>query len=229
MTLTHASPSSAIRSLDRPPGPSRRGTIVLLAVLIAWATAVVSFAATGGFAADGNGLPWRVIVAVAAALGLFFAFFRRGPVRNYLLAIDPRVVLSIQLWRVVGAAFLYGWALDDLDASFAIPAGVGDVAVGVAAFVALAMLLNGTLSRVHVIALTTLGIGDFVIAVAVGGVIVQPDNLETLRWVLFPTLAVPFFAMAHAVTWTQLVNRQCEGRARHSQRPTGRGADGRRR
>jgi len=209
MTITHTSPSgTAARSLDRPPGPSRQGTIVLFAVLIAWATAVVSFAAAGGFVADGNGLPWRVIVAVTAALALFYVLFRRGPVRDYLLAIDPRVVLSIQLWRVIGVAFLYGWALGDLDASFAIPAGVGDVAVGVAAFAALAMLLNGTLSRAHVIALTALGIGDFVVAVAVGGVIVRPDNLEELRWVLFPTLAVPFFAMAHAVTWTQLVDRQ---------------------
>lgn len=209
MTTTHPSPSaSTARSLDPPPGPSRKGTTVLFAVLITWATAVVSIAATGGFVADENGLPWRVIVAATAALALFFVLFRRGPVRDYLLAIDPRVVLSVQLWRVVGAAFLFGWALDDLDAGFAIPAGVGDVAVGVAAFAALAMLLNGTLSRVHVIALTALGIGDFVIAVAAGGVIVQPDNLEELRWVLFPTLAVPFFAMAHAVTWSQLVDRQ---------------------
>lgn len=206
MTITHPSPSGAAApNVDPPRGPSRRGIVALLAVLLVWATAIVSFAATGGFAVDGDGLPWRVIVAVASPLALFFVYFRRGPVRDFLLAIDPRVVLSIQVWRVVGAAFLYGWALDDLDASFAIPAGVGDVAVGLAAFVALAMLMNGTLSRAHVIALTALGIGDFVVAVAVGGVIVQPDNLEELRWVLFPALAVPFFAMAHAVTWTQLV------------------------
>lgn len=206
-TTTHLPPAvdDAVRSAGYRRTPSRRGTVVLLTVLTGWATLITGIAAADGFDVDGDGLPWPVIAAVIAPLALFFLAVRRGPARDYLLAIDPRVALSIQLWRVIGIAFLFGWALDDLDASFAIPAGVGDVTVGVAAFVALAMLLHGTLSRSQVIALTVLGVGDFVVAVAVGGVIVRPANLEELRWVLFPTLAVPFFAMAHVVTWAQLV------------------------
>jgi hypothetical protein len=208
MTTVHPPPSvDGVHLAQHRPAPSGRGTVALLAVLTVWATVVASIAAVDGFVADGEGLPWLVIAAVAAPLASFFVAFRRRPVRNYLLAIDPRLVLSIQLWRVIGIAFLFGWALDDLDASFAVPAGVGDVTVGVAAFVALAMLLNGTLSRPRVIALTVLGIGDFVVAVVAGGVIVQPDNLEEFRWVLFPTVAVPFFALAHVVTWAQLVTR----------------------
>lgn len=57
-----------------------------------------------------------------------------------------------------------------------------------------------------------------VVAVVAGGVIVQPDNLEVLPWVLFPTLAVPFFAIAHVVTWTQLVT-QPEPARTFDQRP----------
>lgn len=207
MTAVHLPPSidDAVRPPQHRPAPSGWGTVALLAALTVWATVITAFAAADGFVADGDGLPWRVVAAVVAPLVMFFLAFRSRPVRDYLLAIDPRLVLSIQLWRVIGIAFLFGWALDDLDASFAIPAGVGDVTVGVAAFVVLAMLLSGTRSRSPVIALTVLGIGDFVVAVAAGGVIVQPSNLEELRWVLFPTLAVPFFTMAHVVTWTQLV------------------------
>lgn len=207
---SHRAPSvhGAHRAPDNHNAPSRRGTVVLLTVLTGWAALVVWIAAADGFVADGDGLPWRVIAAAMAPLALFVATWRWRPARHFLLTIDPRVVLSVQLWRVIGIAFLFGWALDDLDAAFAIPAGVGDVTVGVAAFVALTMLLDGNLSRRQIIALTVLGIGDFVVAVVAGGVIVRPDNLEELRWVLFPTLAVPFFAMAHAVTWIQLVSRR---------------------
>lgn len=85
-----------------------------------------------------------------------------------------------------------------------LPAGIGDVATGVAALFALAALVGGNLSRRRLVAFTALGLGDFVVAVTAGALIVRPDALEELRWVLFPTIAVPFFAMAHVVTWGQL-------------------------
>ncbi len=179
-----------------------RSTLTALGVLAAWVSLVIWIAAADGFV-GGDYLPWRVMLGVVAPLGVFVGLYQLRPVRVYLLSLDPRLVIGIQLWRVVGAAFLFGWALDDLDAGFAIPAGVGDVATGVVAAAAFAAMLNGTLTRRRLALFTALGIGDFVVAVATGAVLVRPDALEELRWVLFPTLAVPFFAMAHAIAWIQ--------------------------
>lgn len=57
---------------------------------------------------------------------------------------------------------------------------------------------------------TALGIGDFLVVIATGAFIFRPAALEELRWVLFSTLAVPFFAMAHLIAWTQLAGAQSE-------------------
>jgi len=180
-----------------------RATLVALGILAVWAAVVTSIAAADGFVGD-DVLPWRIIIGVVVPLAAFAVLYQLPSVRNYLLNLDFRLVLGIQLWRVIGVAFLFGWALDDLEAGFAIPAGVGDVATGIVAATALAASLNGTLTRGRLLMFTTLGIGDFVVAVAAGAFIVRPEALEELRWVLFPTLAVPFFAMAHAIAWIQM-------------------------
>jgi len=180
-----------------------RSTLISVGLLATWAAVVTSIAAADGFIVN-DALPWRVIIGVAIPFAVFAGLYQLQSVRDYLLSLDPRLVIGIQLWRVIGVAFLFGWALDDLDASFAIPAGVGDVATGVAAAAALAAVLNGTLTRGRLALFTALGIGDFAVAVALGGFIVRPEALGELRWVLFPTLAVPFFAMAHTIAWIQL-------------------------
>ena len=94
-------------------------------------------------------------------------------------------------------------AAGDLHAGFAIPAGVGDIATGIAALFLLAALLNGTMTRRNLVAFTTLGVADFVVAV-ITGALIRPDGHEQLPWILFPTLAVPFFSIVHLVNWTQL-------------------------
>ena len=207
--------------LPTPEGQQshRRIRLALGVILVIWVAIVTSIARADGFATTGDGPPLRVLAAVVIPLTLFFAAFRTDPVRHAVLTVDPRIVLSLQLWRIVGVAFLFGWTLDDLPASFALPAGIGDVGVGVAAFLVLARLLEGALTRLTVIAFTALGIGDFVVAV-VGGAIIRPEHLEDVRWVLFPALAVPFFAMVHAVTWAQLVSRS--GGCDHGTRPRSR-------
>lgn len=53
--------------------------------------------------------------------------------RRLLLNVDLRWLTGVQLWRVVGTVFLPRCARHELPASFAIPAGIGDVLVGLTA------------------------------------------------------------------------------------------------
>jgi hypothetical protein len=43
------------------------------------------------------------------------------------------ILIAVQTWRVVGIAFLWGMTLGIVEPAFAIPAGVGDVLIGVTA------------------------------------------------------------------------------------------------
>ncbi len=178
--------------------------LIALGVAAVWAAAVVAVARVDGFAVEPGTPPWPILLAVAGPLIAFALLWRRvSGVRQRILDLDPMLVLAVQLWRVVGAAFLFGWAGGELEAEFAIPAGVGDIATGVAALLVLGALRQGTLRRSHLIGFTMLGVGDFAVAV-VGGAIVGPDGLEALPWVLFPALAVPFFLVVHVVNYLQL-------------------------
>ena len=85
---------------------------------------------------------------------------------------------------------------------------MGDIATGLAAAAALAALLNGTLPRRKLWLFTALGIGDFAIAILTGAILNQPERLDQLPWLVFPTLAVPFFATLHALALIQLTEQR---------------------
>jgi hypothetical protein len=122
------------------PAPMRRplpGTLPGAAtylVLAIWSGLVTAAVVAGVFAGDGASrlaLPAAVVIPIAAvAIG-----YRASPrLRNYLLRLDLRLLLAAQLWRVIGFAFLVTLAYDQLPAGFAVPAAVGDLATGIAAF-----------------------------------------------------------------------------------------------
>jgi hypothetical protein len=132
---------------------------------------------------------------------------------------------------VIGVAFLFALAFDALPAGFAVPAGVGDIATGVAALAVVLALGNGTLTRGRLYAFTTLGVADFLVANATG-LLLAPPALVTWPFAVFPTIIVPFFAVLHLVAVLQsrhdrdervgltlgYAERQAQGRAPRSGR-----------
>ena len=188
------------------PRPSTAGPASvhpgLWLALSGWIGAVLVAVRAGAYRDMGDPpLPLLVSVAgpVLAAVGLFAA---SGRVRATMLSIDRRVVLGAQLWRVVGAAFLFSAAAGQLPAGFAQPAGWGDIATGVAALPILLALTSGTLTRARLRAFTALGMGDFAVAI-VAGLALRPPALDRWPLILFPTVAVPLFAALHLLALAQ--------------------------
>lgn len=185
----------------RPGAASRRParTALLSTVLALWLAVVVAVAAASGFVATGP--PLATIVAVALPLtAVVIAHRTVAAIRTWIAGLDLAVVLALQAWRVIGIAFLFGWVAGDLPAAFAIPAALGDAATGVAAVPIALAAARGRLTRRALVGFTALGVGDFLVAVAVGASL-QPAALETLPWVLFPTLAVPAFSILHVLAF----------------------------
>jgi hypothetical protein len=65
---------------------------------------------------------------------LFFASLRFSQsLREFVLSLDLRLIAGMQAWRWAGLGFLSLYAQRVLPAVFALPAGLGDMAIGVTA------------------------------------------------------------------------------------------------
>ena len=178
------------------PGP------VTYAALALWSGAVTTAIIAGAFAGGGAS---RLLLPIALAgpiVVVAILYLAAKPFRTYLLALDLRLVLTAQLWRVIGIAFLFALAFDQLPAGVAVPAGVGDIATGIAALAVVMALGNATLTRGRLYAFTALGVADFLVATATG-LYLAPPALVAWPLAIFPTIMVPFFAILHLIAVLQ--------------------------
>ena len=120
------------------------------------------------------------------------------------------LLIAIQTYRIGGIAFLWAMTQGILDPAFAIPAGVGDILLGVTAIPFAVFLWKGySWSKYSVVVWSVLGIADLVNAVTLG-VITNPDfstsTMATFPWILVPTVAVPLALALHGITLYRLRN-----------------------
>ena len=197
-----------IASTRDPTGHRLGGRLpgaVTYVVLAIW-FGVVMTAIVAGVFAGGGASRLALPASVAIPIAVVAIVYRASPrFRHYLLALDLRLVLTAQLWRVIGIAFLFALAFDQLPAGFAVPAGVGDIATGIAAFGVVLALSNGSLTRRRLYAFTALGVGDFLVAFATG-LSLEPPTLNAWPLAIFPTIMVPLFAVLHLVAVLQSRN-----------------------
>jgi hypothetical protein len=170
-----------------------------------WLTASAMIAANGGFDTPlGHGVPWMP-VAFAGFLGTLLALSRIPVVSRALRA--PGMVSGLlrpHAFRVAGVAFLLVMALGHLPALFALPAGLGDIAVGIAAPLTARRLARGASSRA-VLWFSAAGSVDLVVALALGaltrfqliGVTPSSAAISGLPLVLIPTVGVPLLLSLH--------------------------------
>lgn len=193
-----------------------RGTAVAVAVAAAgvlggWLVVSGMLARAGVYRqAPGVGVPWFP-VAFAGVLGALLLTTRIRLVSHILSApgAPARLVLPHTL-RVVGVVFLIVMAQSHLPAAFAVPAGVGDIAIGVAAPFVARQLARGA-GRSEALRFHVLGLVDLVVALSVGFLLfvlveVTPSTepLTLLPLALIPTVAVPLAFALHIESLRQL-------------------------
>jgi hypothetical protein len=190
-------------------------------VLGGWLAASAAIAGTGSYHTQlGKQPPWLPIAAVAALITLLAASRLPAVTRALSVSDTASRLLLPHTFRVAGLAFLITMGLGHLPALFALPAGLGDIAVGIAAPFVARRLARGSGHR-HALWFNALGIVDLVVALGLGGLTayqiihVTPvnDAISQLPLVLIPTTAVPLLLALHVVSLRQLV-----GASRTSQR-----------
>src|SRR5271169_3951727 len=198
--------------------PSAQGGIhpAVAIALTVWLLLVVSLGAAGAFVAPPGTPPLPIAIGVAAPLVLFFASLRLSQsFREFVLSLDLRLIAGMQAWRWAGLGFLSLYAHNVLPAVFALPAGLGDMAIGFTApWMILALIrqpayaASGTFIRWNV-----LGILDLVIAISIGTVSaflatgapgeISTAPMATLPLLLIPAFLVPLFLMLHTAALMQ--------------------------
>jgi hypothetical protein len=212
-----ATPSVAAVALYRggsAAGLSRRrsaGVAVLAGgVWGAWVVVSAALAANDVYHAPGAVVPWLGI----AALGTFIAVLlaARIPVVAQILATSGTTTGSA--WphavRVLGVLFLIAMAQGTLPAVFALPAGLGDMAIGLAAVLP---ARRGNPRRAFWF--NVFGLLDLVVAVTLGllgGLATHPvlavspstAAMSLLPLALIPTTVVPLDAALHVLSLARL-------------------------
>ena len=195
----------------------RRGIRLAVAIaLTAWFLIVVSLGAVGAFVTRPGTPPLPIAIGVAAPLLLFFAWMRLSQsFREFVLSLDLRLIAGMQAWRWAGMGFLDLYAHGVLPAVFALPAGLGDMAIGVTApWMILALVRQpGFAASNAFIRWNLLGILDLVVAISIGTLStllatgapgeISTAPMATLPLLLVPAFLVPIFLMLHTAALLQ--------------------------
>jgi len=185
-------------------------------VLGGWFTATAVIAGHGWYHTRlGHGVPWLPI-AVAGFFGTLLALRRIPVVARALTA--PGMASRLEYphtFRVEGVAFLIIMALGHLPALFALPAGLGDIAAGVAAPLVALRLARGT-GRRAAMWHNAFGMTDLVVALTLGAltgfqlVNVTPSAapIFELPLALIVTAGVPLLLALHITSVSTLRRAQ---------------------
>jgi hypothetical protein len=145
-------------------------------------------------------------LAVLGFFGLLLALTRVPLIRRALTAPGAQQrLLSPHSFRAGGIVFVIAMLLGKLPALFAVPAGFGDIAVGIAALWVAREVRQGSLAK-PLLWFTLLGIADLVSALTLGALtgflqIVHVNPAATLNadlpLAIIPTVGVPLLLAMH--------------------------------
>jgi hypothetical protein len=183
-------------------------TITGLVVL--WFVAVLSASASHLFENGAGRFGATVALAALTPLVVFAVWFAASEgFRRFAFSLNPRVLTSVHVWRIVGFTFLLLEARNVLPGIFAFPAGYGDMFIGATAGFA-AWKLAEPAHRGSFIFWQALGILDLITAVSLGTTagLIDPSGpsmvaMTVLPLSLIPTFLVPLFLMLHVICIAQ--------------------------
>ena len=179
-------------------------------LIAAWFLFALSASALHWFRNDANRVGLAVAFAAVVPILVFALWFAASEkFRQFTLSLNPQLLTLAQSWRIIGFTFVLLEARGVLPAIFALPAGYGDMAIGMTAtFVA--WKLANPIRRNSFVVWQLLGITDLVAAVGLGTTarVLSPHGpsmvaMTVLPLSLVPTFLVPLFLIFHVICIAQ--------------------------
>jgi hypothetical protein len=187
-----------------------------MTVILVWFFVDLWLGVSGALLATG-GPPIAIGAAILAPLLLYWLDGRLGhPWLGGIARLDTPTLALLQTTRVIGVVFLVAWARGTLPAGFALPAGIGDVCVGLAApYVSAALASERPHARRLFLAWNIFGVVDLVTAVTLGvahsptpfGFLATTPSTGVLAaypFSLIPSFFVPLALILHFVGLARL-------------------------
>jgi len=178
-----------------------------LLIGLAWLVAAIALSVLGVIAKLEPPAPQLMLAGLTVALVLAYRFL--APFREWLLALDWRVIVAFHLTRFIGFYFLALYRRGELPYAFAVEGGTGDIIVA-----ALAVLLLATSytvdRRPHLLAAwNVLGLADilFVVVTATRLALADPASMAPLLHLplsLLITFFVPLIIASHLLVFVRL-------------------------
>ena len=207
---------SALRRAGLSPSERTTAWFAVAVALVVWFAVTWNLAASGVFQArPGATLPIPVTVAVPVLIGLI-GLMRSRRIGAAVDAAPAAWLIAIQVYRVIGGNFVILWLYGAMPGVFAVPAGVGDVLVGLSAIPVALYLASGRSGGVALaVAWNIFGIADLVDALTLG-FLTSPGPLQSLALdqpnvlitaypsVMTPAFAVPLSLILHGLSLWQL-------------------------
>jgi hypothetical protein len=174
----------------------------LAALLVVWFIFAVATSLAGWYGGVAHKAPtiqYGLLIPIALGVLLFWWW----PLLRRTLAIVPNEwLIGIQFYRILGVIFLILYAGGYLSALFALPAGLGDVSVGLLAPIVAAAYARSSARAAHRVRLWNfLGIADLVIAVTIG-FLTSPSPLQIASFdrpsaliAIFPLSLIPVYVV----------------------------------
>jgi hypothetical protein len=200
----------AVWGLYRALRGASRAFWSISALLVAWYFVALALTWSGfyqGALARTPTIPFGLLIPIAAGVLLF----RRWPLfRQAIDAVPQSWLVIFQVYRAEGLVFLILYAGGWLPGAFALPAGIGDVMVGLLAPIVGARGSSGWLR-----AWNLLGIADLMVAVTTG-FLTSPSPLQLLArdrpnelisafpLALIPVFLVPLSVLLHLASLERL-------------------------
>jgi hypothetical protein len=199
---------------ERTSARESRISIASGVVLAAWAIVAALLARRGFFQPPDLTSPPPIGIMLTLVLLVLAVCLLVSPSLRRLLT-NQRNLILLNLWRLVGAVFLMLMANGQMPALWALPAGIGDVIVGVAA-PWIARRVDTPQGRRAAISFNLFGMADLVVAVGLG-VMTSPGPAQVFYTTptselatrfplaLVPTFLVPLAFVLHVISLWQLL------------------------
>jgi hypothetical protein len=186
----------------------------LIGVVI-WFLIALFIGASGIFASLKPPFPQLVLFGFVVVL--LWLFRMSSTFHSWLMNVDIRALVLVHLTRFVGIYFLILYGRGELPFDFAVPGGLGDIAVAVAALlISIFSPIRGAVGWKILLLWNLFGFVDimFVVATAARLAISDPESMSAITRLplsLLPTFLVPIIIFTHIIILIRLVASRKEG------------------
>lgn len=188
--------------------------LVVRFVFWIWILGAIALAYSGTLAR----MPLPVIPVFVFGLTavLVLAYRKIIPFRNWLDELDIRALVSLHITRFVGVYFLVLYQRGELPHAFAVPGGVGDIAVAVAA-IAILLIPMSDERRLRMISIwNVVGLVDILLVISTAARLVWSGSQELramtyLPLSLLPTFLVPLIVAGHIAIYARIRRTETPG------------------